>query len=404
MSSSTTERQRRDRWQDGFGRTATRSLQTLLILALVVIVAYVLITLRLVVVPLLVSLLLAAALAPVVDLLHRVGLPRGIAVAVTLLTVLGLLGGVFWLVGDAVAGQFSQLRQGVTEGITQLQTFVTEGPFNVSQQQVDDAITQLQQAAQGAQVRSGAITGATLLAQILTGVVLALVLLFFLLKDARVMWDFAKEQVPQRVHHRMDAVGERSVHVLGGYVRGTATVALVDAVLIGIGLVVLGVPLAFPLALITFVGAFIPIIGAVLAGVFAALITLVSNGPVDALIVVGIVVLVNQLEGNVLAPFLLGQAISLHPLAVLLALTAGTIVAGIIGAILAVPFAAVAWGAVSAIRADNAKEEAIRRQHEERERLGIDGPHGATVLDKAAAPGTPSDLDRDRRDGPADEA
>lgn len=399
MSSSTVERQRRDRWQDGFGRVATRSAQTLLVLALVVIVAYVLITLRLVVVPLLVSLLLSAALAPVVELLHRAGLPRGLAVAVTLLTVLGLLAGVFWLVGDAVASQFDQLRQGVTEGITQLQTFVTEGPFNVSQEQVDDAVAQLTAAAQGAQVRSGAITGATLLAQILTGVVLALVLLFFLLKDGRLMWDFAKEQVPQRVHHKMDAVGERSVHVLGGYVRGTATVALVDAVLIGTGLVILGVPLAFPLALITFVGAFIPIIGAVAAGAFAALITLVSNGPVDALIVVGIVILVNQLEGNVLAPFLLGRSISLHPLAVLLALTAGTIVAGVIGAILAVPFAAVAWGAVSAIRADKAEEEAIRRQQDERERLGVDGPHGATIVEKATAPGTPSDLGgRDEHD------
>ena len=393
MSSSTMERQRRDRWQDGFGRAATRSAQALLVLALVVIVAYVMITLRLVVVPLLVSLLLAAALAPVVELLHRAGLPRGLAVAVTLLTVLGLLAGVFWLVGDAVAGQFDQLRQGVTEGVAQLQTFVTEGPFNVSQQQVDDAVAQLTAAAQGAQVRSGALSGATLLAQILGGIVLALVVLFFLLKDGRLMWRFAKDQVPQRAHSRMDAVGERSVHVLGGYVRGTATVALVDAVFIGTGLVILGVPLALPLALITFVGAFIPIIGAVLAGAFAALITLVSNGPLDALIVVGIVLAVNQLEGNILAPFLLGRSISLHPLAVLLALTAGTIVAGIIGAILAVPFAAVAWGAVSALRADKAEEEAIRRQHEERERLGEDGPHGATVLDKATAPGTPSDLD-----------
>ena len=390
--SLSTESQRRG-WQDGFGRAATRSAQALLVLALVVVVSYVLITLRLVVVPLLVSLLLAAALTPVVELLHRVGLPRGLAVAVTLLTALGLLAGVFWLVGDAVVAQFDQLRQGVTEGISQLQTFATDGPFGVSQEQVDNVITQITQAAQGAQVRSGALSGAALLAQVLGGIVLALVVLFFLLKDGRLMWRFAKDQVPERVHSRMDAVGERSVHVLGGYVRGTATVALVDAVFIGTGLLILGVPLALPLALITFVGAFIPIIGAVAAGAFAALITLVSNGPLDALIVVGIVLLVNQLEGNILAPFLLGRSISLHPLAVLLALTAGTIVAGIIGAILAVPFAAVAWGAVSALRADKAEEEAIRRQREDRERRGEEAPHGSTVLDKAAAPGTPSELD-----------
>ncbi len=191
----------------------------------------------------------------------------------------------------------------------------------------------------------------------------------------------------------MDAVGERSVHVLGGYVGGTAAVAFIDAFFIGLGLLILGVPLAIPLTLITFVGAFIPIIGAVSAGAFAVLITLVTNGAVDALIVAGIVLAVNQLEGNVLAPLLLGRSISLHPLVVLLALAAGTIVAGIIGAILAVPFAAVAWGAVSALREEKATEEAVRRQHEEREARGEEGPHGSTVLGKAVAAGTPSDLD-----------
>lgn len=138
-------------------------------------------------------------------------------------------------------------------------------------------------------------------------------------------------------------VGTRSVGVLGGYVRGTTIVAFVDALVIGIALAILGVPLAFPLALVVFLGAFIPLVGASAAGILAALIALVANGPIVALIVIGIVIGVNQLEGDVLAPIVLGKALSLHPLAILLALTAGTIRAGIIGALLSVPVTAVAW-------------------------------------------------------------
>ena len=133
--------------------------------------------------------------------------------------------------------------------------------------------------------------------------------------------------------------------VLGGYVRGTATVALVDAVLIGLGLFIIGVPLALPLAVIVFIGAFVPIVGATVAGILAALVALVTTGPVEALIVVAIVVAVNQLEGNLLQPVVLGNALKLHGLVVLLALTAGTILGGIVGAILSVPLTAVAWTA-----------------------------------------------------------
>ncbi|WP_407319619.1 AI-2E family transporter [Isoptericola halotolerans] len=134
--------------------------------------------------------------------------------------------------------------------------------------------------------------------------------------------------------------------MLGGYLRGTAIVATVDAVAIGIGLLVVGVPLALPLAVVVFLGAFVPLVGAVVAGALVALVALVTNGPVAALVVVAIVVAVNQLEGDLLAPLVMGKVLSLHPLAVLSALTAGTILAGIVGTLLAVPIAAVAWAAV----------------------------------------------------------
>ena len=143
-------------------------------------------------------------------------------------------------------------------------------------------------------------------------------------------------------------VGERSLNVLGGYVRGTSIVALVDAFFIGLALVIMGVPLALPLAALTFIGAFIPLIGATLAGILAALVALVANGPLAALIVIIVVIVVNQLEGNFLQPVVMGQALNVHALVILLALTAGTILAGIIGAILSVPLVAVGWAAIKA--------------------------------------------------------
>lgn len=321
----------------------------LLVLALVTVVTFVGVQLRLVVVPVLIAVLLGAAAGPLVDLFDR-RMPRIAAVWLTLLLGVAVLGGVGWLVGDAVASQWGELRDGAGEGFRQLQDFVESGPFGLPSVDVEELTGQLGSVLQGSAVQSGAITGATAVAQVATGIVLAIVVLFFLLKDGRQIWAFFRAQLPVREHRRFDLVGLRSVSVLGGYVRGTAAIALVDAVLIGIGVAIVGVPLALPLALLVFVSAFVPIVGAVAAGIVATLIALVSGGPVDALIVLAIVVGVNQVEGNFLQPIVMGRSLSLHPLVILIALTAGSIVAGVIGAILAVPFAAVAWAAVQASR------------------------------------------------------
>jgi predicted PurR-regulated permease PerM len=152
-------------------------------------------------------------------------------------------------------------------------------------------------------------------------------------------------------------VGFRSLEILGGYVRGTAIIALVDSVFIGIALLVLGVPLALPLAVIVFVGAFVPLVGAAVAGVLAALIALVANGPFVALMVILAVVVINQLEGNFLQPVVMGRSLSIHPLVILIALTAGTILAGIVGAILSVPVAAVVWAAIKVWTGEDQDED-----------------------------------------------
>lgn len=349
---------RRDRWKDGFGGAATRSAQILIVLAAVTVFAYVGVQLRLVVVAVLIAVLLAAAANPLVDLIDRKA-PRVLAVWVTLLLGLGVLGGLGYLVGNAVASQWGELRDGALQGFQQLQDLVESGALGLPDLDIEDITSQLESVLQGSAVQAGAITGATAVAQIVTGALLGFVVLFFLLKDGREIWAFFRAQLPLREHRRFDLVGIRSVEVLGGYVRGTATVASVDAVGIGVGLLIIGVPLALPLAVLTFVLAFVPVVGAVAAGAVAVLVALVSNGPTDALLVLGVVLLVQQLESNVLQPVLMGRYLSLHPLVILLALTAGSIVAGIIGAILAVPLAAVTWSAIVASRDAKADMRAV---------------------------------------------
>ena len=358
---------RSDRWHDGFGRAATRCAQLLLVLAVAVIVGYLGVTLRLVVVPVLIAVLIAAAASPLVDWLDR-RLPRLAAVWITILVGAAVLGSVGFLVGNAVASQFGELRDGALQGFKELSASVEAGAFGLPATDMDQLVTQVEGALQGSAVQSGAVTGATAVAQVATGIVLAVVTLFFLLKDGRVIWRFLRDQLPEREHHRFDLVGARSAVVMGGYVRGTATVASIDAVFIGVGLVIIGVPLALPLALLVFITAFVPVVGAVAAGVVAVLIALVSNGPQDAVLVAVLVLVVNQIEGNFLQPILMGRYLSLHPLVILLALTAGSIVAGIIGAILAVPFSAVAWAAIQASREARANTE--RQEAGEAEQAG----------------------------------
>ncbi|MDO9355466.1 MAG: AI-2E family transporter, partial [Solirubrobacteraceae bacterium] len=216
------------------------------------------------------------------------------------------------------------------------------------------------------QFGSGALAGVSAAGEVITGAVLAVVILFFFLKDGPAIWSFFLRPFTGHRLQRGRRIGATTVRVLGGYVRGTATVAFVDAVAIGVGLAILQVPLALPLAIIVFIGAFIPLIGATLAGVLAALVALVASGPVVALIVVAIVIGVNQLEGNFLQPVVMAQSLKLHPLVILVALTAGTILGGIIGAVLAVPIAAVGWAIVKVWNREPAPEPPSPRERKKR--------------------------------------
>ncbi|HEV7957072.1 MAG TPA: AI-2E family transporter, partial [Marisediminicola sp.] len=229
------------------------------------------------------------------------------------------------------------------DGIDQVVDFVNNGPIPIDQQQIEDARQSVIDFVTSSQFGSGALAGVAAAIEVITGIVLGVFILFYFLKDGPRIWAFLIKPLNPTSHAKARRAGDRAVDTLGGYVRGTAIVALVDAVVIGGALVILQVPLALPLAIITFIGAFIPIIGATSAGILAALVALVTNDLQTALIVTIVVVAVNQLEGNFLAPVLLGKSLKLHELVVLLALTAGTILGGIVGTLLSVPLAGVAW-------------------------------------------------------------
>ncbi|WP_090711775.1 AI-2E family transporter [Mycetocola miduiensis] len=334
----------RELWTDRLGHIGTRSVQILVIITLASVAVIGMIQLKLVVIPVLIALIVAAAAAPAIVWLRRF-MSGLLAAWVTLLAGIIFFGGVITLIVFAVRNQWDELARRAVEGIDHLIAWLKDGPLPIDAQQIEDATDTVIDFVTSSQFGSGALAGVSVAANIVTGLVLAIVVLFYFLKDGDEMWRFFLKPLSGERLERGKRIGRTSVRVLGGYVRGTAIIAFVDAFFIGLGLVILQVPLALPLTVIVFVSSFIPIVGATLASLLAALVALVGteNGPVTALIVLAIAVGVNQLEGNFLQPIVMGQSLKLHPLVILVALTAGTIVGGVIGAILAVPITAVAW-------------------------------------------------------------
>jgi predicted PurR-regulated permease PerM len=315
-----------------------------------VVVLSVLLRLRLVVVPLVVAVALAAVLAGETARLSRL-LPRSVAALLVTVSATALLGAVVWWVVRAVRGQWDELVAGVSSGVDEVQQLLTErGVDTASIEQLQEQVLQALGDNQD-KVASGVLSGATVLAEVLAGLALVVVLLFFLLRDGPAMWLWALRQLPQP--GRVDVAGRAALGTLAGYLRGTAVLGAFDAVGIGTALAVLGVPLAVPLAALVFLGGFVPLVGATLTGAVAVLVALVAKGPVTAGLVLAAVVVVQQLESQVLAPVVLGRTLELHPVAVVVALSTGGVLAGILGAAAAVPLTASAWAVVRALRADD---------------------------------------------------
>lgn len=333
-------------WADGFGKLSIRAIQIIVVVAVAAGIILANGQLTVVTIPVVIALILASAFAPVMGWMRRRGVPSLLATILALLAIVVTLGLLGWLIVAAVRDQWDDLYSQAQQGLQDVTAWVGTLPLNIDQAQLDEWIATGTDFITSAQFGSGALAGVGAVANFVTGFVLMVVILFFFLKDGPQLWEFILRPFRGENYARAQRIGDKTVTTLGAYIRGTAAVALVDAIGIGVGLWLLGVPLALPLAVLVFLLAFIPIVGATLAGTLAALVALVANGPLIALAVLAVVVGVNQLEGNFLQPVLMGRSLKLHALVVLIALTVGTVLSGIIGAVLAVPITAVVWGAI----------------------------------------------------------
>ncbi len=351
-------------WTDTFGRLATRGLQIIVVVAVAAGIIWLIQSLTLVTIPLVIALILASAFAPAMSWMRDRRVPPLLATVICLLGAVAILTGVGWLITIAVRSQWTELSEQATTGFRELLAWVESLPFAPSDTQLQEWGDQIIDFLTSAQFGSGALAGVSAVASFVTGLVLMVVILFFFLKDGPQMWEFVLRPFRGSHEARARRVGEKTVVTLGSYIRGTALVALVDAVGILIGLLILQVPLAIPLAVLVFLLAFIPIVGATLAGFLAALVALVANGWFNALLVVGVIVLVQQLEGNFLQPVLMSRTMKLHAFVVLVALAAGTAIGGILGAVLAVPITAVAWGIVQVWHGPNSPAKWARSKQQ----------------------------------------
>lgn len=300
-------------------------------------------------IPLLVALLLTALLQPLVEVGHRLRVPRLAATFGAILALVGVLVGLGTLVTNRVIEELPALTRQVNDGIVQVEGWISGGPLALSSGQLSAITAQLRSQVQGnvSTIASSLATVAGTATSLVTGAFVVLFLLIFFLYDGARIWSWCVHLLPRAAVAPLDGAVHRGWLTLVHYVRATVVVAFSDSVLIGIGMGILGVPLAVPLAVVVFLGAFVPIVGALVSGSVAVLVALVTVGPIKAALLLGVVLLVQQFEGHVLQPLLLGRAVSVHPVAVILAIAGGIALAGLPGALFAVPLVAVTNTVVS---------------------------------------------------------
>jgi predicted PurR-regulated permease PerM len=330
---------------------------------------------QLVVLAFVVALLLTALLEPTVARLKRLGVPRGPATALTGIfgfVVIGLMG---WFVTWQVMENIDNLSDQVQDGIDDLRRWLLNSPFHVTDKQINGIAKNLREAvgANTDEITSAGLEGVTVVVEALTGILLAFFSTLFLLYDGKRIWQWTLKLVPAAARPGVAGAGPRAWATLTAYVRGTVLVALIDAIFIGLGIYFLEVPMAVPLAVFIFLFSFIPLVGAVASGALAVVVALVTQGVFTAVMTLAVVLAVQQIEGHILQPFILGRAVRVHPLAVVLSVACGGMVAGIGGAVVAVPLVAVTNTVVSYLHAYS-REPAL---------LTAPKPRGATAVDVA---------------------
>jgi predicted PurR-regulated permease PerM len=354
-------------------KAAAWAWRLLVILTAVLALLWVVKKLEVIVVPVLLALMISALLVPSVDWLDRRGFARGGAVALVLLGGFAILGGILAFVVIQFVYGLPDLTDQITRSIDSTRRWLIEGPLHLRGEQISNAGNAAIQALHNNQSKltSGALSTAATITELVTAAVLALFTLIFFLYGGRNIWQYVTRIFPVGVRDRVRAAGTAGYGSLTGYVRATFLVALTDAAGVGAGLAIMGIPLALPLASLVFLGAFIPLVGAVIAGFLAVVVALLAKGIVYALITLGLLIAVNQLETHLLQPLVMGRAVSIHPLAVVLAIAAGGVLGGIVGALLAVPTVAFLNNAIQVLLAPDPSAEAERQTEDADEARAI---------------------------------
>jgi predicted PurR-regulated permease PerM len=344
----------------GLRITAAYAWRLIVVAVAVYLVFVALAKLTLVAVAVFVGLVITALLRPLVDLLAR-WLPRGMAVAVALLLTIVALGGMFTFVADSVAGQTTKLSNQFVSGLNEIERSLAGAPFHIRAvdlnqggQQIRNWVTQ-----NGGSLAGQAIGGASVAAEVLTGLALAVFCSVFFLNSGTRIWDWLLTQAGGHTG-RLDGAARAGWATFAGYTRGIVIIAATNAALVCVALLILRVPLALPLAMLTFFATFIPLIGAPIALFVATLVALAARGPLIALLVLALIVVIGQIEGHLLQPLVMSRAVNIHPLAVALTVASGTILYGVIGAVVAVPVAAVTWKVWTSLRTHPSPEDQPR--------------------------------------------
>ncbi|MBN9171484.1 MAG: AI-2E family transporter [Microbacterium sp.] len=324
-------------------RVATAySWRLLVVAAAIALVIWLVIQLKLLVIPLLIAILISALIWPAFSWLIRHRVPRWLAIVISMLGTIAIVTGLVWLAVWQITRQWSSVQAKTVEGIDQLRQYLIDGPLHLTPSQIDGFLSQagtfLQQ--QASLLWSGALAIGSTVGHVATGLLLTLFILLCLLADGGGIWRWTTRLFPRRARVPIDGAGRAGWLTVVNYARTQLLVATIDAIGIGLGAFLLGVPLAIPVAVLVFLGSFVPIVGAVVTGALAVFLALVYNGWWIALWMLVVVLGVQQLEGHVLQPVLMGSAVKVHPLAVVLVVAGGALIAGIPGALFAVPLAA----------------------------------------------------------------
>lgn len=335
-------------------------------------------------IPIVVALLIAALVIPVVDGLHRVGLPRGVAAILVVVSGLAFVAALLTVAGNQVANGANDLANQTVKGLDEIKVWLQDGPLHATDSQINDYIDRTQEAltpeADGSSILSRVTEVGAALGHVVAGFFIVLFSTYFFLADGGRIWAWAVRLAPRAAREAVDSSGRVAWVSLTQFVRATVIVALVDSIGIMIVAAILGVPFVLAIGVLVFLGSFVPMVGATVAGTVAVLVALVDQGPITALLMLGGVILIQQIEGHILQPFLMGRWVSVHPLGVIVAIGCGVLVAGIAGALVAVPLAAAVNAVVQHLANFSAPgDDPVEELHEDYEELGEEPPTEESV-------------------------